>query len=770
ANTLPQIFLKSGSKYFYSTKLMNNKETPFPFMHFLWESPDGSRVMMYLNRGGLGAFSQHRLNKKRRRLLKPGLEFEADYTIDKPEEKDVYSDEMPPVAAFMGQGDGGHGPTGREVAMLDYMVDNYNIEWITATKYFNEILEPYRDRLPVWKDELYYEFHRGTLSTQSLVKRMNRYFEWHLCCIESLVSLISLVTGENTDYVTERLGKIWKLTLLNQFHDVLPGSSIPEVYDDCYDFWDYGTSELKKIENEIWKRLFKHQQSEENSHENMNENMNERLIIFNGTGQDVKNVPVEIEYNGDEIPEYVKIRNNVRPVQLVAEDPMDLDAILLKRPNRLLFTADIPQHSFLLCELLHKNEETSDNLNPSAFIIEESDGSIGIENEMYSLKVNKKTGNIDFIYDKQLEKNVLSNKGIILKVFFDWLPDEPCWNLLPTYRELEINMDPPKSVLVTDDGSMKCTIEIKREFLNEDSESEMNATSTIIQRISLINGAPGIYIDFLIDWNSCETTFKLDVATATNAEYTISETPYGSIKRLTNPIANHDKPRWENFHHTWVDLPAKDESWGFAILNNGKYGYDANPQRIGLTVIRGPKYPAPSKEAWVHTERSRRKEKTNDKPPTHADVGQKHLINYVLLPHKGKWTDSDPDILAHAHWLNYGYASKWVPKGTMVTHLSGITTDALIKSKNPNVELSVIKDAQDGSGKIIRIVELKHQRAEDSIIFDKKLKIKKIIETDLLERDISKQKSDATKDEQGNIIKLKIELNPHEIRTFKIIQ
>ncbi|MHA1341792.1 MAG: alpha-mannosidase [Promethearchaeota archaeon] len=805
ANNLPQIFLKSGSKYFMTTKLTGNRETRFPFINFLWESPDGSQILTYLNPGGLGALTQHSIAKRYRRVLKEGAKLIVDYTSDKPEDSDFLSDEIPPIAAFIGKGDGGHGPTGYEVALMDELCAQKGAKWITASEFFSKILEKYRNRLPIWRDELYYEFHRGTLTTQGLVKRMNRFFEWRLSALESLVAILSIFDKNNEKYqnYTEKLKKVWKWTLLNQFHDVLPGSSIPEVYDDVYDLWDYSMDILNDVESGCWKSLIgidsKIEDKITDPHGTTEKSETEKYGIFayNGTGLNIKDFPIEIEIEGEnELKNiskdvYIQIDKSdgtsiIKTAQIIKEDEFPLDPLFLKRKKRIAFVADLNDHSFLQGHIRLKSDFNAENSmnEKNELRIEEKEDYILLENQFNILKLDKKSGNIVSIFSKMLNREMLEKEGIALKLFYDWVPDEQCWNLIASYRSMPIEIDNPRKIQIVEKGPVKITVEVEREIFNEDSESKENEKSLVKQHISIYNGSPGIFIDFLADWHTCEALLKLDINTTTEAEYTITETPYATIKRMTEPIAYHDKPRWENVMQTWLDLPSKNEKWGLAVINNCKYGFDNKKGKVGITLLRGPLYPSPSSESWVIEERANRKKIQGDRPPIHADLGS-HLIQLVVIPYKNQWNNANPNIIAFAHAFNYGIISK-IAKIDNEDNIKKIDSEfskmnSIIKPKTDNIELSVIKIAEDKDGIIIRVNEIKNQKSNAVIAISPILNVKELIETDLLERNIGILKKELgsllkshgdlmqiIKNDSNSIIEVHFKMLPHEIKTFKL--
>ncbi|MHA1472067.1 MAG: hypothetical protein ACTSQW_03090, partial [Promethearchaeota archaeon] len=248
---LPQILTKSGAKYFWTTKLTWNLQTTFPFVNFWWQGPDGSKILTgHFHMGGEGAISSWKKFGIGHYLLAENGQKSWNY-------KDNYDDLInhvgeefcPHVGFFFGLGDGGHGPTHKELAYANEQAKHPMFKWSRVENFFEE-LNKYSERFPIWDDELYLENHRGCFSNHSEVKRNNRKFENILISLEILAVLTSLITP-NYSYPSEQFEQLWKITLKNQFHDVLPGSSIPEVYDDCWDDWKLGSS-IPEVYDDCW--------------------------------------------------------------------------------------------------------------------------------------------------------------------------------------------------------------------------------------------------------------------------------------------------------------------------------------------------------------------------------------------------------------------------------------------------------------------------------------------------------------------------------------
>jgi alpha-mannosidase len=445
--------------------------------------------------------------------LKSGKNLVAEYATEKPAEQDQFSNDLPDICVFMGEGDGGHGPTGEEVAIADYLVQDKAFRWISATEYFQSKLESCRARLPIWNDELYYQLHRGTLTTQDLVKRMNRYLEWRIVAIEALMSVALMLKLKEEVRWREKIERVWKMILLNQFHDVLPGTSIPEVFDDCYDIWEYSKSELDFLEAGIWQVLLG-QNSDTSGGET-------QAVIFNATGIDAENVPVEFPLTAEENPTQVLIGDETRPVQILAADEFGLDEHFVRRSRRVLFPISISQYSFKVVDLI---DSAGEEAPPTGFVKQEENSFI-LENRHYRISVDKKGGNVSSLFFKDLAVELLTKRGIQLRAFFDWLPEEQCWNILPEYRENPLDLGAPNRIRIVENGPVRYTIETEWEIFNPRSVSSANAVSRVLQRVSLDSTSPGIFLDFLVDWHTCECILKCDILTSTDAKNVVVEVP-----------------------------------------------------------------------------------------------------------------------------------------------------------------------------------------------------------------------------------------------------
>ena len=559
-------------------------------------------------------------------MLNPGESFIFTYAVDHPEKLPIWSEELPPIVGTTeGKGDGGHGPTGGEFAILrDWKETGKNVAWVNANDFFHT-LETVADRLPVFNDEGYYEYHRGTLTSHHLVKFMNRHWEWTTKGIESLASLVALLSDYRYPY--ERLTRIWKNICFLHMHDILPGSSIPEVYDDAYDIWALNRTWLSEIETEIVQIIMRKNNLEEGR---------TGLLLVNPIAQP-RDQLVEIPWDDQNLaPTFVEDpTGTTAPIQYLDEDQIALNE-WEKRGKRLLFPVSISSLGWKTVTLL----DSTDNEMPTVDVVE-SEENFTLKNQYYTFTINKLTGTLDSL--KILKSNsgllstpieTLTESSYILQGFHDFHPSEQAWNITPTYRTYPFDPEEVrfKGVEIIEKGPVRWTIQIINEWQAEDDPG----ITTFWQRISMNPFTEAIDLEILADWQTKDTTVKCFFIVAGYPQESIAEIPFGVIHRSLYPKADHDKPRWENHMHTFLTIPAQDGSFCFNIINEGKYGYDnMEGNKIGITTLRSPLYTDVPSNSWISEERNKRKRNGEGSPPEHADLRMPYYSYAINSPSWG---------------------------------------------------------------------------------------------------------------------------------------
>lgn len=207
---LPQILKKSGVDYFVSNKMSTwNDTNRFPHNNFIWKGIDGSEVLACV----------------------PPTHFitwNMPSQIQKNWEAYIDKDSGGQTMNMFGYGDGGSGCT-EEMIELMHRFDKLSVmpkcEHMGGAEFLEKNLK-HNDKLETWDGELYLEMHRGTFTTKSDLKRANRRLEYKLRDAE----MLSVLRGEDH---TAEITRLYKKLLINQFHDILPGSHIHPVYEDA---------------------------------------------------------------------------------------------------------------------------------------------------------------------------------------------------------------------------------------------------------------------------------------------------------------------------------------------------------------------------------------------------------------------------------------------------------------------------------------------------------------------------------------------------------
>ena len=223
---LPQIFSLSGIDTFVTSKISWNDKNTMPHDVFSWHGIDGSEIFTYF-------ITCQSIHSNRQRLTTYNAEATPDYLAGA---YDRFSDKQlsDKVLVAYGYGDGGGGPTAEQIETIARMKRGIpgcpNAENSTLEQFFGDLKQRTKGKLPKWVGELYLEFHRGTYTTVGKNKRNNRKIEFLMHNLEALATMNRLLNG--AEYPYETFNTMWEQILNLQFHDILPGSSIKEVYDD----------------------------------------------------------------------------------------------------------------------------------------------------------------------------------------------------------------------------------------------------------------------------------------------------------------------------------------------------------------------------------------------------------------------------------------------------------------------------------------------------------------------------------------------------------
>ena len=537
---LPQILKKFNIKYFLTQKISWNQFNKFPHHTFYWQGIDGSRIWTHFPPADTYNGS-----------AEPK---EVVYSV-KNYRDHARSDQSLYVFGF---GDGGGGPTERHIEFLrrGRLAPHYPDVALgkRAVDFFRDARTRSRD-LQTWVGELYLELHRGTFTSQARNKKQNRSGEFLLRDAEWLASF---APNFPHGYPAAELESAWKLLLLNQFHDIIPGSSVREVYEDSERDYAAIRATGERIIADALDQFGNSLNTADATHP---------VLLFHNAG-----VPSQgqIPWENPEVPASIASGDECTPVQLVQE------------PDGPHLIFSVPAAAFGAVTVADFSER------PPAIRSKLKHGSRRIENSHLSVRFDT-AGNISGILSLEdglevLEPNRLGN---VFQLFDDRPNFWSAWDIDAFALETRQDLLKSDRFEITERGPVRVAAEVTRTF----------GQSRIWQRISL-GPTPGIRFDTVIDWHESEKMLKVAFPVNINASRATHEIQFGNVERPTHYNTSWDMAKFETCAHKWIDLSEGDR--GVALLNDGKYGHDVHQNVMRLTLLRAPKAPDPQCDMGQH--------------------------------------------------------------------------------------------------------------------------------------------------------------------------
>jgi len=557
---LPQILRRSGIRYFVSNKMSTwNDTNAFPHNNFRWRGVDGTEVYACVPASHFISWLDPD------QLLSNWVGFQEKETVR--ESMNMY-----------GFGDGGGGLT-REMLERARRIEAFpglpKTRLVAGKAYLDEAFSHAED-LSVWDDELYLEMHRGTFTTKGLLKRLNRKCESTAREAEIWSSLASL---QGIDYPGDRLTRAWKKVLVNQFHDILPGSHTTPVGKEAEKSYRQALKALESVRQEALEALSLDFSTKEQP--------GVPWLLFNALGWERDGL-VEIPVDGQGPWRCVDADGERCPSQLVGE----------KGVRRLLVWS--PTLSCVGGCVVYLQQGESDDDVKRVKITERK-----LENPFFKIRINQR-GEMTELWDKRARRSVLSKgqKANMVQLFEDKPGVYEAWDIVKTYQEKSWDLPAADRISVVEEGPLRAGIQVERSFFQ----------SRLVQRIWIYAHVPRIDFETRVDWHEhnklLKVAFPVDVLSR-RAAYDLS---YGAITRPTHQNTSWDQAKFEVCGHQWADL--SEASYGVSLLNDCKYGYDIQGNTMRLSLLRGPIRPDPD-----------------------SDQGE-HSFTYSLYPHLGTWQDA----------------------------------------------------------------------------------------------------------------------------------
>jgi len=522
SGALPQILRGCGIRYFSTAKLfwVYHGGAEFPYDTFTWEGIDGSEVLVHLHRNYSAPVHAEELAARwRQRLQDEGI-----------------STRLFPF----GHGDGGGGPTREhleQAARLRDLEGAPRLRMGSPAEFFKDLERRGRPEAR-YVGELYYPNHRGTYTSQARTKRGNRKGEIALREAELWATAAGALAG--FDFGPRALDESWKQLLLNQFHDILPGSSIARVYEQA----EAGYERVRAAADEVTAGAM--------------------AALVQGPG-----APAVTVFNSLSWPRraLVALPDGWPGARGASGDALAVQEIA----GRRFAEAAVPS-----CGWTTVDRAEGPAADPADGV--RAEGRV-LENELLRVELDER-GRAASIWDKEADRELLAGPGNDLRMFKDVPSRSDAWDIDRMYRRSPVGLETAAEVDVLAAGPLAGVLRVRRQI----------GASELTQLVRLRRGSRRVDFETVIDWRETHKLLKVVFPVDVHADHALHEIQFGHIRRANHESRPHEGDQFEVCNHKWTALA--EEGRGAAVLNDCKYGVDVRGRRIGLTLLRAPMAPA----------------------------------------------------------------------------------------------------------------------------------------------------------------------------------
>jgi alpha-mannosidase len=648
---LPQIYKKSGIDYFVTSKLLWATDyTKFPYRLFWWEAPDGSRLLTYFPHEYANDFNPEQMTK--------------DLSLYAPLIYGTKVTDSPQMLYLYGIGDHGGGPTRTMLDHANRLRDPNTvfpkIDFSTAKAFFADLNQELPNlKVPTWKDELYFEYHRGVYTSQADTKQRIRHDEELMLDAEKYASVASLF---GRPYAQDQFELAWKNLLFDHFHDVMPGSGIAVNYLDA----KRNLEDVARSANELTHGA-----------------LDEILAHINTKGDGAPIVVLNsLSWPREEVIEAeVQLPGQAQHVEVIDAAGHRVESQLLTMDSatnraRLLILAATPSIGYktYFVRSTPKPTNAPDVYNGRLMQAVRASGDT-MQNGAIRVTIDSQTGCITSLYDLRNQTEALAPSetdtggpktsacGNLLQAFYDKPQKWDAWNIDADFEKQRWDLDKADEVKLVESGPLRAIIRVTKHFQN----------STFVQDITMYAGVPRVDVKMQVDWHEKHILLKVAFPLSAHSDKATFEIPYGSIERPTTRNTAAEQAKFEVPAQRWADL--SDTRHGFSLLNDSKYGYDVKGNVLRLSLLRSPEWPDP-----------------------HADEGH-HEFTYSLYPHAGTWRDAQ--TVRRGYELNYKLLAIQSQK-----HDGALQAEhSFVRIEADNVVLTAVKKSEDDDSLVLRFYE-----------------------------------------------------------------
>jgi alpha-mannosidase len=622
--SLPGILVGCGLRNFFTCKLHWQARNEFPVNLFWWEGIDGSRILAHIPR--LAAYYNGTPNPEQLVIAWDNYHQKAEY---------------PEVMLPFGWGDGGGGLTEE---MLEFAARAKRYPSLPDTRQgpeerFFDGARRAGDKLPSWVGELYLETHRGTYTTHGEIKRANRVNELTLRDAE-VFGVLANAQGAQVDLTL--LQGAWSNLLLLQFHDILPGSSIGEVYREAAVDHARIHATATAVRDAALGAL------------SARVDTTEQMLAVNSLSwgrQDIARAMVPMLSLDWHAPlEIVHKNGQAVPAQVVTCGETGAEIVFAP--------AEVPALGYRSWSLRQAQEPAVTTLKVQGRRCESRHYIIDLAED----------GTLARLFDKRAGREVLAEGQTAnqLQLFQDGPEQEAAWNVHATLDKRSYAWDPGTTIEVVETGPVRIVVRITKRY----------RSSWLVQDMILYDQSPRIDFYTRVHWQERQVLLKAAFPVEVRSSQATYEIQFGAVTRATHRNTSWEQEKFEVCAHRWVDL--SEANYGVSLLNDCKYGHDVKGNVLRLTLLRGTERPDPD-----------------------ADRGE-HTFTYALLPHPGDWRSAD--TVRRAAELNAPLLCVPVAGQAAACAEALPASHSFFSVEGPAI-LETLKPAEDGDGIIMRLYE-----------------------------------------------------------------
>ncbi|MCP4638932.1 MAG: alpha-mannosidase [bacterium] len=641
AGTFPQIYKKSGIDYYVYMRPDPETEMDYPDgTTFHWRAKDGSEILAANIRQCYNSDGDH----TRRRI-----ETLPDDQYLNPGQRDIMG--------YYGVGNHGGGPTKLAIRVIKKArkdKDMPEVLFSTTEEYFEHFLAKMDAKdIPTIDHDLQHHA-RGCYSVHAEVKHLNRAAEHALMSAERFAAAAWLLQGH--PYPQQKIEEAWKLVLYNQFHDILAGTSIEVSYDDTRDQLGSARNTAMEIRNESLQTIARKVDTSAEGN---------TIMVVNPLPWPVKQTVKATA---------IVSRTLETPLHVVDEKGKTVPSqpVLGERIGHTdyVITADVPATGY-------RCYHARSGAKPVKLTRTLQGDRHSLENDWWRIEFDPYSGEMCRLYDKRAKVETLK-KGNVLACMMD---QSDTWSHGYDEWRVEAGRFADASFELYELGDVRATVRIVQRY----------GSSLAEQFVTIYRDVDTIDCKFRINWQERYTMLKLAYETNVEPGTATYDSPYGYEERNTEGF--------EEPGQRWLDLTGKvkGKAYGFAVLNDSKYGFDVRDGVMRVTMLRSPAY------AFHDNARHDASE-----PWPIMDQGW-HTIRIQLVPHKGGWQAAG--VVKKAWELNEPAFThiESAHKGKLPQSASFLGADAA------NVLLSVVKQTEDGEDIVVRGYETAGKRAKATI-------------------------------------------------------